>query len=201
MDLDFVQIGANVGDTNNDPVYPKVKDGTLKSGLLVEANPKCIAPLKKNYENYPGMMFDNIAIGNFMGKVTLYVDNWFIDNNGKGEGTSQNATTVAAVYGNVEGMPSVEVDCITLEALWVKHQLGHVKKLFIDAEGQDYNILMSTDFSKVDVDEIQFEHIHLNGQASCPIKFKEIMNHLSEYGYSLKGQNAEDTIVTKVWMR
>jgi hypothetical protein len=60
MDLDFIQIGANVGDTDNDPVFPKVKDGTFKKGLLIEANPNCIEHLKRNYEG-KDVIIKNIA--------------------------------------------------------------------------------------------------------------------------------------------
>ena len=187
MDFDFIQIGAGVGNTNNDPVYQKVKNGEFLNGLLIEANPICIGHLKNNYSFTDKVHFENVAISEFEGETVLYIDNWINDTSGKGAGTSQLATIKKGQYPENTELLEIRVKCTTLHGIWNKYSINHSKWLFVDAEGKDFDILINTDFSKINIDNIHFEHFHMSD-------FDKLNNYLNTFNYFLINKNEEDAV-------
>ena len=55
--LDFIQLGANQGDTETDYIY-KVQQKNNWRGILVEPHPHSYKLLKENYKDREGLLFD-----------------------------------------------------------------------------------------------------------------------------------------------
>lgn len=193
MKIDFIQIGANVGNTNNDPLYKKIVNENWK-GVLVEPNPKAFKQLQKNYQNIEGLYFCEAAITDKNDDIALYVDNYHIDNNGKGEGTSQHGSCLYSVITDrlkhkKEELSVVLCKGITLDSLATLFNIESVKHLYIDTEGFDAKIILSIDFSKFDFEYIQYEHAHISKE-----DFRLTIDHLSSFGYNEYKIIGEDVI-------
>ena len=86
------------------------------------------------------------------------------------------------------GFNAVEISvlCVTLPTLLNVHKLTNsvIDCLMIDAEGCDAEIIMSTNFSSLNIDHILFEHVHTDGHATVGRQFFEVMRRLNSYGYT-----------------
>lgn len=75
----IVQIGANKGKTDNDPIWKLCQDNLPESLnynlFLVEPNPKACEILKENYKDFKNVTIIQKAISNYCGYIDLYVDN------------------------------------------------------------------------------------------------------------------------------
>ena len=137
----FVEIGANDGVTVSS-TYGLVKRGW--SGISVEANPVVFERLQQNLQNYPRIQTVCLAVAPQRGMVRLYLgkndpqgllstistDNspWFEENR-------------AESYLEVMGVPPTELfGDLEVPAAF--------DLLLIDAEGMDYDILLSLDFKR-----------------------------------------------------
>jgi Methyltransferase FkbM domain len=56
----------------------------------------------------------------------------------------------------------IEVPCLTLESLCRKHEVTNLDLLVIDAEGHEWSIIHSIDFSTRHPRLLIFEHLHLS---------------------------------------
>ena len=197
--LDFVQLGANVGDDETDVVWPLLRGvpaDTSKEhgattppastdpafvpihrpdwkGIFVEPMPQCFEKLKKNYADMSGHFFENAAITDFDGETTIYY-------------VREDITEMASLNKDHrhdwtwENRIKVTVKCMTLETLLEKHGLLHkqFELLTMDVERTEGKIILSTDFSIVLPKQIRYEHVHLAGVVK-----HDINNHLSGFGY------------------
>ncbi len=196
MEVNFIQIGANVGNTDNDPLYSIVMKNPNWVGILVEPNPKAFKELVKCYKDCPNLYFENVAVSDVNGEIELYVDNYDIDNNGKGEGTSQHASCDLEVIVNRLDHPqhtlaSVVCQSTTLGSLLDKYAVTDLAWLIIDTEGFDHKIILATDFSKYNIQKIQFEFIHMGQNIDI------VDQYLKGFSYSRCGQTQEDFIYIK----
>ena len=197
MKYDFVQIGANVGNTDNDPVYPRVKKGELKTGFLIEANPKCIPHLMENYRDYDLSIY-NLAISDKNGTLKFYIDNYDVDT-----GTSQHASVsrdfqTAHHHGvGNDVIHETEVECVTLEHFFAANEIEHVDWLYVDAEGHDFQILMAVDFSKISVNHIYFENSHTDGPHNRSINYNTLKERLQSFRYDVISEDKGNTTLRK----
>lgn len=192
----FVQIGSNIGKTPNDPLYPLITKGGW-DGILVEPNPEAFEELKKNYAGYP-FVFENIAIAKHNGKVPL-----FLFYEPFMEGISQIASLNCRhlhshlLNGENRRLKEVIVPCLTLNSLFEKHNVTKVDILHIDAEGSDIDIIMNTDFSKVDIRRIMFEHVHTDGPFKTGPRFELCLEYLESFGYRVVNKGLQNIVLSK----
>ncbi len=164
-----VQVGAHVGRTRNDPIFPYAIAHGGWRGVLVEPVPEYFAELQRNYKG-SGLALENAAIcAGDAGGVTRtihYSSPEFVDvytglradgegKGGSGEvlGTMPWASQTASLWShNIERtagdeasipMVSAEVACISLPTLLAKHRIPRIDLLLIDAEGADLEVLQS----------------------------------------------------------
>ena len=64
--------------------------------------------------------------------------------------------------------------------------ISNIKHLQIDTEGHDYNIIKSIPFDKIQIDELVFEWIHMDGPYYADKKCEELLGFLSEKNYKLE---------------
>ena len=61
----------------------------------------------------------------------------------------------------VDRVVKTSIESITINDLFEKHNLSKIDILFIDAEGIDDIIIRSIDFSKIEINQIYFENLHI----------------------------------------
>lgn len=175
----FLQIGAHDG-LSFDPIGPFIRKHHWK-GLLVEPQQKMFAKLVENYADEKQLLFENSAIAEQDGTLTLYgiagvpaedmasmapsFRRHYITLNGAG------------LHGKIE---ATEVPALTLDSLLKKHRIDRVDLLQIDTEGYDFRIIKMIDFSRIKPQIIHFESNYLNHA-----QMGECSRLLHAQGYSL----------------
>ena len=197
MKLDFIQIGANVGN-DEDFIGKKIINKEVSSGILIEPNPKAFKVLKEKFKENKDFYLEQLAISNYNGKIILNIDR-FEDN----DFISHIASTVenftqSHPFAGSSIITKIEVNCETLVNLWNRYNLEHVKYLCIDTEGSDYDILINTDFSKLNIDIIHFEHTHTDGVGVVGKNYDTLKEFLKSQGYVNLNQLGGDTIASKL---
>ena len=168
--IDFIQLGANVGDQPEDILWRLIPLKNWK-GIFVEPVPSSFEKLKENYAHLEGCFFENVAVMDYEGEVTLYLNDKF-DNE---------TATAFGPKAMRAGRRPIEVPCVTLDSLIDKYNLRGVKFhiLQIDIESAEDKVLLSTSFRDILPRYIRFEDVHL----SQPVQ-KKIAQHLARYGYN-----------------
>lgn len=157
----FVEVGANDGKTVSN-TFGLVKNGW--SGLSVEANPNVFVRLEKNLKKFPKVKAVCLAVAPERGVVKLF----FGKNDPQGllstistESSEWFEKHRSESYVEVPGVPMTEL--LDEQAAPLTLDL-----LVIDAEGMDYEILLTLDFNKYQPKLIVTEDYELKNEA----KFK-----------------------------
>jgi FkbM family methyltransferase len=179
-DLFFVQIGAHDG-LHYDPIHPYVRRFGWR-GILVEPQPKIFAQLVENYRDQPQLLFENAAVADKDGIVTLYTFE-------EGDGLPEHATMLASFNRNAlvnnehhydAPIRETPVAAISISTLLAKHNVTLLDLLQIDTEGYDFEILKMFDYSKHKPLCIHFESAYLD-----PDQMRECNTLLAGQGYRL----------------
>jgi FkbM family methyltransferase len=188
-DFFFVQIGANDGITN-DPIHEFVINHNWR-GILVEPDPIPFAKLVANYEGKPGLIFENCAVANETGARILYVmeDNPTLPAWTSGMGSLDRSVLLRHNIPNVVNfIREKSVKCITLDELFLRHNVKAIDLLQIDAEGYDYEILMMFNLSRWKPSIIHYEDKHIPTRERAAL-----MDVLIAHGYKVRS-NGIDTL-------
>lgn len=166
-DIFFVQIGACDG-VLHDPIRPFILRYGW-NGILVEPLPDLFEQLKENYAGKNGLIFENIAIAEYITKKSLYrIDPAMLDQFPEwaaGCGTFvENSKNIATKPEMKNHIIAQEVETIPLETLLTKHNVSAIDMLQIDTEGYDYKVLSQVDFSRYKPLVINMEFVHLTDE-------------------------------------
>lgn len=188
--MKLVQIGSNKG--NDDLTdYLKKHHKDLEFGLFVEANSLHISDLKKCYEDYSNVFFENTAI-----KVPSHSDNTleFFYHTKDAPLYAITSCKIEHIFKHIEMCPHLiggeiktfKVPCLTIDELFEKYQIQELDWLLLDVEGIDSELLLSTDWSKYNIKRIEFESLHLGeDKEKIHQMFKDLnyvqTNSLNEY--------------------
>jgi FkbM family methyltransferase len=185
----FIQIGANDGMRDDD--FRSYIMGYSWEGILVEPQPGPFARLVQNYQGRTGLRFENAAIGNSSGVMTLYGFSGAM-------GDIQLDVFTSFDYDRVRGVKEhnkipweierFDVPTMTFHGLLSKYNVNKLDILIIDAEGYDFQILKMIDFAAVCPAIIQFEQTNLS-----PADKVACYRMLVEKGYRL-AQHHRDVI-------
>jgi FkbM family methyltransferase len=133
-----VEIGAADGIDNSNS-YELVKRGW--SALLVEPHPQYVHSLRFLYGENPLIHISDVAISDYSGKRSFCLN-------------GQCSSLV-----NFPRQPAIiEVDCITLNELFERHNITKVDFLSVDVEGHDLAVLDSLTWQKYMIDLVCVEH-------------------------------------------
>ena len=176
--MKLVQIGANKGDDEL-AKYIKKNYDKLDFALFVEANPLHIQDLKKCYEGYENVFIENIAI-----KPSTYEEDtlklyYYEDDAPLYAVTSCVKSHIEKHYGHFnyseDKLHQFEIPALTIDDLFLKYNIQELDWLLLDVEGIDAELLLDTDWSKYDIQRIEYEELHL-GENKKPIEniFKEL---------------------------
>jgi FkbM family methyltransferase len=180
----IIQIGvANGMDHVRDFIIQNPNEYMI---YMIEPNKYSIPLIKQAYEFTPFKLIGNYAISTFDGEIDIYFHHYE-------SGNSQQASTIKdhVIKHNhkEEDLNVVKVKCFTLETL-INTILSlndeKIEYLCMDTEGYDCDIILSTDFSKFNVNCIVFERLHTEGAfMTNGNKYKAVENHLLSYGYTV----------------
>ena len=156
-DLTFMQIGAfdGVGD---DDLHELVSRHRLR-GVLVEPQPSAFTRLERTYRDQPQVTLLRAAIAEREGTREFY--------------SRRGAATMAASFDRDHlrrhGIADAEivadsVTCHTVESALRTAGLDHVDLLQIDAEGFDWPIIRSIDFSRLRPAILRFEYRNMSAR-------------------------------------
>lgn len=195
MNLDFIQIGAHIGN-NDDFVAQNIENKNFSTGILIEANPKAFKILKNKFFN-TNYFVENIAISSFDGKIILSVDNFEQKDHISQISSTKPNFTKNHPWGINANITEIEVSCETLQTLWGRYNLEHVKYLCIDTEGSDFDILINTDFNNLNIDNIYFEHMHTDGVHTTGNNYEILKEYLFQFGYKNIETFGGNTLMSK----
>lgn len=183
MKIDFIQIGANIGNTDSDILWKVIRKNNWR-GIFVEPIGESFELLKKNYSDLEGNHFENVAVLGRDGEVTIYTRSDGIHH--------RQQASVKRDHWDGRNDLTVTVPCVRLNSLIEKYGLFGIpfELLQIDAEGADYTIITSTDFTSVMPRFVRFE--------SCHMKKRELsraLKHLGKFGYVKIRDTYEDLCI------
>ena len=198
--IDVIAIGANVGNTDNDPVWSILLKDNHLTAYLIEPNPKAYEKLVENCKPFPNVKCFNLAVANTDGTALLYVDNYH-----NSEGVSQHASCsyeqIMHDHSEDEFLPTaVECKQVTLHSFLKGEGIEDqdIKLLVIDTEGYDEQIIKSINFDLVKVNAVIFEYSHIGGpHAANTERMSKIANYFKSFGFNLSILNSEDAIATR----
>jgi hypothetical protein len=196
-DIDYFQIGAHIGNTDNDPIFSVLTEN--KSLILIEPNPYAFDDLRKNYEEKTktnSIQFENIAVSNKDGFLSLYVPSRINDFTKYPSWTTQIASTNENHL--LEHLPDLIIDrisipCYRLNTLIAKMDIRSIDYLCIDTEGHDYEILSDLDLQILKPKNIVFENKHMDGIFTKSSRYQSLIEHFVKNGYEIIYEDAEDT--------
>ena len=96
-----------------------------------------------------------------------------------------------------EDIDNLDVEFITFDKLVKNFEIGSIKKLQIDVEGAEFEILKSIDFKEININQIQFEFKHFDGTFLEGPKLGLIKEKLKISGYNLKEIDKENILAEK----
>lgn len=177
----FVQVGANDG-VNDDPLRECVLKYRL-SGLLIEPLPDLFAKLQRNYQEVPGLYFENCAVGPDSGQATIYRIQEGAPLPAHAQGmASFNRSHLSARKHGMPGLDDYVIETAvavrTLPEILAKYGNPAISLLMIDTEGYDAEIVRLTLEANIRPDIVIYEHLHL------PIATQaETLRRLKSAGY------------------
>jgi FkbM family methyltransferase len=175
----LIQIGAAEG---NDHVTEIIKNETFTKVILVEPNVKNFKLLQDNYKTYNNIIFENIAISVENTNITLFAEDKNISYHG-----SVNYEHLLRHGHHPSNIKEFTIPALTFTSLLEKHNLLNyeIEFLFIDTEGHDCDIILSTNFNEINVKNICFETVHSDGTNTSGEKLKKTIKYLNSCGYEV----------------
>ena len=164
----FVQIGAFDGK-GSDPILDYIRRYRWR-GLLIEPQPSVFEALVNNLSKHDGLLFENVAIAAIEGVLPFYTlkDDYAHLFQGQGDHRMLSSLDPAHVLKHLSApveaadvLRVTEVPCVPLPKLLDRHGIERIDLLQIDAEGFDFEILKSLDFTVVKPNIVHFEHTHI----------------------------------------
>jgi FkbM family methyltransferase len=194
--MNIIQIGANNG---KDKVFDLINQNRfiVDLAVLVEPIPFIIDNLKNQYKDLDNISIENIAISN--DPNSQYLTLYYIENsNYEVSSFNKEHVIVHKPKDEINEIKSLNVPCMTFNNIMEKYSLINLDYLFIDTEGLDTYIINSIDFKKYNIKNISFEFKHTDGPFITGENANQIINYLTQLGYTLKyDENKWDIIATK----
>jgi FkbM family methyltransferase len=199
-DFYFIQIGANDGITGDDLRHYIEKYSW--HGILVEPVPYVFERLKKNYNGFSNLIFENSGISCQSGFANFYsISENDLENNNLFDNyhtykidqlSSFDKKTImkhSYMHPNFEDLIiEIEIPVLNIHDLMEKYQVTQLDLLQVDTEGFDFEILKIFDFEKIAPKIVIFEHQHLKHR-----EYKGLIRKLRKSGYK-SYKNNFDTV-------
>jgi hypothetical protein len=99
---------------------------------------------------------------------------------------------------DVAQVKTFNMPCVSVNDLLRKLGIVQLDYLFVDCEGEDFNIVNAIDLSEFDIRNIKFEHTHLDGSFRCGDHYHELVGKLEKHGYKCCRANDGNTTACKL---
>lgn len=187
----FVHFGAGAGDLDQRNNFKcgftefiKKNCSSKDKAYVVEVNPKNIDKLTSCYQNYENVDIVNIGITH---ENSGECDFFFTEDDAPHyQVCSMNINHVKKHYPN-STIDRFKVKVLNVNEFINKYVGNKIEYLSIDLEGIDYDILMEINLSKISIENISIEYIHLNRDQK-----KSMIKYLNSHGYSYFGCGYDD---------
>ncbi len=170
-ELTFLQIGAYDGSVG-DEVLNLIERYPVR-GVLVEPQPTAFARLQQLHQHRDNLLFVNSAIDCVRG-----TRNFYVAKEGDVEFASFDRNHLLRHGLADHEIVSKEIDCLTIDDVLRQSNIDSVDFLQIDAEGYDYEILKSIDFTRIRPHILRFEYRHFSQH-----DIDECLKMLATHGY------------------
>lgn len=176
--MKIVQIGCNNGD---DEIYKLINSQRVDFALLVDANPFVIEELAKiRYKSFNNVKIECHLISNVVEEKKFFIPHF--DGHKYSQHSSLCIDHIKKHGHKLEEMREFSMTSTTLNDLFIKNNLYEIDYLYIDCEGEDFNIINNIDFLKFNIKKITFEHDHIPDKN---VNYPYILTKLSSYGYKI----------------
>ena len=174
-----------------------------KPVLLVEPLDYNFQLLKKNFENYDNIYFEQSFISNnSKSMIFYYVKENSIKKLGKhwasgiGSFTKEHILNHKSKRFKIEesDIESINIISQTFDQLCKKYNVNTIDNLLIDVEGHEMSILKSIDFNKILIKEIKFEFKHLTSTFNYENSLDELIKLFELNNYSEVFRDKENII-------
>ena len=171
--------------------------------LLVEPLDYNFTLLKKNFENYDNVYFEQSFISNNTKPIPFYyVRENSIKKLGKhwasgiGSFSKQHILNHKSKRFQIEesDIESINIISQTFDQLCKKYNVNTIDNLLIDVEGHEMSILKSMDFNKILIKEIKFEFKHLTSTFNYENSLDELIKLFELNNYSEVFRDKENII-------
>lgn len=196
----ILKIGAFKGNASNDCLILTINKN-MKI-ILVEPVPSYYYELQKNYNTlFPdnNFIYLNEAISDKQEKIKIYYPSktnnykelpWWI------EQIASSNIKHCELHSYALDLDVININAITIKNIIDCYNITFLFCLIIDTEGNDFKILMNTDFSIFKPLYIMFENIHLTSYHNPGENYNILLGYLYNFGYKIIHENESDTIVT-----
>ena len=204
MNFGLVSIGSHTGFWLKDEIAKQ-----SEKILLIEPVKHNIAELKQNTKVNNNIIIEESAISKIdQVKLFYYIkhDSVFKLNkhwaSGIGSFDKQHILNHRSKNFKVEesDIASMSINCLSFETLIKKYKIESIKKLMLDVEGAEYEILKSIKYDSLPINEIVFEKKHFDKTFFEGPKLKEIKKILLSFNYELKDLDKENILATKNYL-
>ena len=171
--------------------------------LLVEPLDYNFKLLKKNFENYDNVYFEQSFISNNTKSIFFYyVKEKSIKKLGKhwasgiGSFSKEHILNHKSKRFQIEesDIESINIISQTFDQLCKKYNVNTIDNLLIDVEGHEMSILKSMDFNKILIKEIKFEFKHLTSTFNYENSLDELIKLFELNNYSEVFRDKENII-------
>lgn len=166
--MNIIQIGTNKANDNLTAIVKNIDVSRISLLLLVEPfvihNPS-IEYCYKDYKNI--LAIENIIISpniehNNTEKIYYHEEDFNYLNTGELASLNSRHTLNIRSHYDESGMKYSEIETLNINELFDKYQLTKIDILYIDTEGCDDKIIYSINFNKYNINQIYYEHLHIN---------------------------------------
>lgn len=144
--MNFIDVGANIGDWSARFIE---RMGRAHTGLIVDANSKCIEKLRARFNKHADVTILDAALSDYCGTSTFF----------EGAGTETALSSLTPAAGGTSLMTPRSVPVTTLDNEVAQLGWRKVSVLKIDAEGHDFFVLRGARrlLAEKRIDFVQFE--------------------------------------------
>ena len=202
-DFGLVVIGAHFGVWLQDKINKCGNDNIL----LVEPVPYNNRILKKNFSERKNIFIcENAIFSENKTKKFFFVKEKSIHKLGKHWASGIGSFDKQHILNHRskrflitdEDIEDIEIGFIDFDKLIEKYQIKSIKNLQIDAEGAEFEILKTINFTKIDIKILEFETKHFDGTFFEGPKMTIIKEKLASNGFEIIKIDKENILAKKI---
>tara|TARA_B100001063_G_scaffold245313_1_gene280648 strand:- start:559 stop:1260 length:702 start_codon:yes stop_codon:yes gene_type:complete len=188
--MNFLHIGGGAGDLDPSTGFQdgfsrfvKKHKSKIKNIFIIEANPSNIKTLRKSWQKYKSVKIFNFAITS---KKKDKIKFFFSEKDAPYyQLFSSNIKHIKIHFPNSQ-IKSKQIRAVKINDFLLKYFKNRQIDYFsIDIEGSDYEVIMSLDLKKYNIQNISLEYLHLKKIQKIKILEKLNKNGYSYYGFGL----------------